>query len=572
MATTRKKSAAPRRKASPAVAGELAPGREMRGTKLTCAKRVCNTDKWNLLQPLFDRVCSLKNQMSAYVVRNALTVLINPYALKADYKDFHSKDLNAWERQALFHDIVGDYQRSLQQRFKNHPFKLQKHFSTQKYQRALTLKPAGGWPARPVVAGQLKDCSLALSMRTSALTALANYLLRTNIALFDPLTLPDDHPMKADFLRITQDQDKWARLKRVARQRQVRLISRQSTVHYVTGTFRVSPAQSRMTVLMDKTNGEHQLWLQLRTGLGRNSELHHLPLQVNKARLRTIAKGDIANLGLQTEMRLKLVSGRKLHVCTVYDACPLSFLQENHSMGLDLNTKRSFATDDAGASYHLDDVVLASGVALLTKIDKEGGVSKMQHRRSAQLRQWLRRNEAHIKKRLAQWCDEWVASGITDLWLEDLSMSHDTTMIRHAALNEKYSRVLRLMRLSGVKDWLFSIAEKRGVRVHTTNPAYSSQKCPVCHHISRGNRPSQAVFQCEQCKFGGDADQVAAVNLKARGHRALRSLCHIEDAHGRCSPRRMSRSVLKTHLGHLALAGPVTELLGPALTKKSGSH
>src|SRR5690606_581301 len=111
--------------------------------------------------------------------------------------------------------------------------------------------------------------------------------------------------------------------------------------------------------------------------------LIHLPLQVNEARLRRIAAGDIANLGLDRELRLKFTR-RKLHVCTTYEAKVPEFLPENEHRGLDLNTKRSFATDDTGRVYALDALVLEAGLALLARIDAEGGVSKMTWRRAAQ--------------------------------------------------------------------------------------------------------------------------------------------------------------------------------------------
>jgi transposase len=122
-------------------------------------------------------------------------------------------------------------------------------------------------------------------------------------------------------------------------------------------------------------------------------------------------------------------------------------------------------------------------------------------------------------------------------------------MIRHPVLdNQKYSRILRLMRLSATKDWLLSIAEKRGMRVHTTNAAYTSQECPSCHHVDRKNRPSQAVFHCVECSFQGDADQVAGTNIAQRSKEPLRSRLHAVDRYGRCSPKVIQRSVLKTLL------------------------
>src|SRR5262249_28597303 len=47
------------------------------------------------------------------------------------------------------------------------------------------------------------------------------------------------------------------------------------------------------------------------------------------------------------------------------------------------------------------------------------------------------------------------------------------------------------------------------------NPAYTSQTCPNCVYLDKGNRHSD-VFQCLKCGHRGHADQIAAINHKSR--------------------------------------------------------
>ena len=49
------------------------------------------------------------------------------------------------------------------------------------------------------------------------------------------------------------------------------------------------------------------------------------------------------------------------------------------------------------------------------------------------------------------------------------------------------------------------------------NAVYSSQTCPVCGWVDPQNRKGD-IFECRKCGFTADADQVAAMNLKARLH------------------------------------------------------
>ncbi|MDU8350391.1 transposase [Pseudomonas syringae pv. actinidiae] len=56
------------------------------------------------------------------------------------------------------------------------------------------------------------------------------------------------------------------------------------------------------------------------------------------------------------------------------------------------------------------------------------------------------------------------------------------------------------------------------VRVPAKN---TSRACPACGHVDKLNRPSQSVFQCVACGHAGNADHVAAINIKAAGHAVL---------------------------------------------------
>ena len=60
-----------------------------------------------------------------------------------------------------------------------------------------------------------------------------------------------------------------------------------------------------------------------------------------------------------------------------------------------------------------------------------------------------------------------------------------------------------------------------GGEVVYVDPKHTSQTCPVCHHVDRANRSSQANFHCTACHYQENADVVAAKNILERGHRLL---------------------------------------------------
>ncbi|MFD3819283.1 RNA-guided endonuclease InsQ/TnpB family protein [Streptomyces rubiginosohelvolus] len=60
-------------------------------------------------------------------------------------------------------------------------------------------------------------------------------------------------------------------------------------------------------------------------------------------------------------------------------------------------------------------------------------------------------------------------------------------------------------------------AKRAGVPVVHVDPAHTSQECSQCHHIERGNRPSQARFACRSCGFVEHADHNSSHNIAHRG-------------------------------------------------------
>ncbi len=61
----------------------------------------------------------------------------------------------------------------------------------------------------------------------------------------------------------------------------------------------------------------------------------------------------------------------------------------------------------------------------------------------------------------------------------------------------------------------------RGGWVLYVNPAYTSQTCSSCGHVSVGNRKSQELFACESCGLTANADHNAAINIERAGHAQL---------------------------------------------------
>jgi len=86
--------------------------------------------------------------------------------------------------------------------------------------------------------------------------------------------------------------------------------------------------------------------------------------------------------------------------------------------------------------------------------------------------------------------------------------------------NNNYSKTTRRL-ISGsamkqIKRRLLDKAEIFDITVTEINPAYTSQQCSCCGHISSKNRKTQDKFVCQHCGKATHADYNASVNIRNR--------------------------------------------------------
>lgn len=68
-----------------------------------------------------------------------------------------------------------------------------------------------------------------------------------------------------------------------------------------------------------------------------------------------------------------------------------------------------------------------------------------------------------------------------------------------------------------MRSRLKSKAEELGGQVVEVDPAFTSQTCPACGHVTKENRRTQSEFACVSCGFKQHADIVGAINILHRG-------------------------------------------------------
>ena len=59
-------------------------------------------------------------------------------------------------------------------------------------------------------------------------------------------------------------------------------------------------------------------------------------------------------------------------------------------------------------------------------------------------------------------------------------------------------------------------AKLAGVPMLFVDPRYTSKTCPACGFLDKRNRHSRDIFRCVSCSFAGEADTIAAANIRSR--------------------------------------------------------
>ena len=94
--------------------------------------------------------------------------------------------------------------------------------------------------------------------------------------------------------------------------------------------------------------------------------------------------------------------------------------------------------------------------------------------------------------------------------MEDLKISTAATY------NKEVNSLLKKMHIQQLKNDIVKYSKERGIKVTLVNPAFTSQQCPICGHISRENRKTQEKFCCVNCRHTDNADHNASINIMNR--------------------------------------------------------
>lgn len=475
-----------------------------------------NEEKFNVIFEIDQKVKDLKNKMSQHILDNFDRVLFDKWNLIKEYKQFKIPELSAWETQAIFQDIIGLYENQLQRKKQNIDFKIQTGIKITHYKKKTKTHEKG----------DVK--SAIIQTKKTELCKVTKYLVYCDL----------NKPLPEKIIHNYKDREWFPKLLEFVKQKQQSLIKNIRLITFNSGTHRkvayLNKKLCESFIFNDSTNSKYKWWYVYKTPMGKI----YLPLQINKRYHDNIEQ----LVRFKAECYVK-VTGDKIHILTTREHTGYSFKEFTDIIGIDLNVKNNFCFLSDGVEIDYDRKWIGQAVKELNRYDKNFTKTEKQKNRISKI---ARRNEWYFQKLVHDILDQLEENDVSDVVMEDLDLSFGATFIKHPDFDIKYSRLVQLLRLSNIKKWFIEQANKRGIRVHLTNPAYTSQTCPVCGSITRDNRKTQEVFECVECGHTTNADHNSAINIRNRiSLDVLRNQLHIVDSNGIYTPKKMKLSLIK---------------------------
>lgn len=541
-------------------------------TSLPCA----NLGKKARINAHFSFVHDLKNEISDFIYTHRFKLLNNESKkhLKTLYKRFNNDQMRAWEVQKIFQTTMDFYENSLKKQFQNNTFQVQKTFKIIRYKKIVRNKN------KEIIRqkGDLKNKELI--KKNTPLTNIMNWLLYIEESELDNASkwIPSDkaQPVIDKAVHFNHELTRWrktpywTRIKNVIKARKKRLLNKIKRIEYQNGTYTKLALDGKTPCsrfYIDESNKEFKHWYVFKMG----KDEVHLPMAFNQ----TFHDEDFDVNGahfvkLNDKGRLNI--GLLYHTARPYEIAKT--INSKNLVGIDLNVASNFcsiAYHDREELKDYDRSYVQKVVEKLQSLEKDGYQHHTQNQDKA-LKKLLKGVEFYFKSFISTILYELKDQGITDIVLEDLDLTKiSASHVKDEKLNIKYSKLIRMLRLSSIKEWMKNQANNLGIRVHLTSPCYTSQMCSSCGHISPKNRKGR-YFKCEMCDHQEDADKNAAKNIRQRIiiNVLLKNLHELEN--GQLKPKKLRKeSIRKVLTDYILKADNERQHLDMAFKKETTS-
>jgi len=506
-----------------------------------------NKQKYNHIIEHFEEVKNIKNKISEdifnYIILNEnIHINLNYFLLKEYREDFKQEELSKWELQKITKSIVDFYSNYISKITKNKQFKIQKSITKNYYKKNTKSHKKG----------ELKEYTL--NFQHTINSNILNYLkyipinnIIDNSFSFENIITYHKNTIKKEWNKNKNKEKKHNTIKKIIKKirtfqlynkhyksynnkkKQIiintlkslhkRTLKHFKSIEFETGAYikavvfnKNNPKTRNLHsyVFKDETNSKYKYWYKFKT----EKNTYYLPLSYNQK-----YHNDFNNFLLEKETYVSLSPTGKINI-NLYKEENRNFKGFNgKKIACDLNVRDNFLTFFDGNivnEFDYDRTYIHQFLEELKVFDNLSKEDKKLEKNKYKLEKIIRRNEWYFKKLISNILNTFKENGVSEITLEDLDLTKSSaSYIKSKEFNIKYSRLIRMLRLSKIKDWFKEQAFKKGIVVHLTNPAYSSQECSACHHIQKENRKGD-TFECKKCNHKEHSDYNSCKTLYSR--------------------------------------------------------
>jgi putative transposase len=490
-----------------------------------------NKSKFEDVKNILKQIAIYKNILSLHIFNNK-DLLLNSDGinmLKSDYKTVKDDSIPSWNIQREMQMLVDKYLTSLQKITQNRRIRIQNKMIIVKYKVN----------TKSYKKGDTKEFDI--KFKSTKLSGLVKYLVYLD---FDkPLESQISNENVLLVFEYFKTKPYFDRIINLAKQIQSNILSKlklKEIPEY--SSIMLSNSVNTAHISVDNTNLLYKHWFNFKMkDIKKDDKIikkfFRLPIQINDKYHKIkdwIAKEFVLNLSLKQN---------KVNISTTINEDDPKFKSFSKVEGLDINLKHNFAAMSDEKMFDYDRKLVKEITNELLELDKIG-TQNLNDKQLKKLQKLYRRLDWYISLEIHNILDYCEQNNITDLVVENL-LFRDKLGVINEEFNMKYSRLLKLLKLSDVKNKIKRQGEKRGIRVHITPSEYSSISCE-CGNIDKANRQTQEVFECVECGYKENADLHSAKILKDRFlSNVLRESLHNLDDFGRLVPKKLSKYAIK---------------------------
>lgn len=218
--------------------------------------------------------------------------------------------------------------------------------------------------------------------------------------------------------------------------------------------------------------------------------------------------------------------------------------------GIDVNIKHNLFCDKNGNTIDYDRDMFNDYIKFLKycdeKLSKKPKGGKLSKKDEKLKQKWIVRIKDMLKRKSSDLVKQCKELGYNHLVMEDLGSFGKSMVKSEDLLGFKYSRLVRLLNLSDLKNIVSSIGNKNGIQVTFIHAPFTSIGCS-CGCIDERNRITQEEFKCINCGLTAPADAHSGEMIEERmSVDVLRSsLMTFDVRSGLYKPKLLSRPSIK---------------------------